>query len=116
MTETLRVFAAVGGVVLIVGMLSDAVATLIVTQGQSGLWRPTRLFYAATWRAARRTAARLPDRAGEYVLHVYPALSLLGLLVVWLAGLMIGWSLVYWGLDQHVAGTRDWGTLVYYAG
>ncbi len=34
MTETLRLVAAVGGVVLIVGMLSDAVATLIVTQGE----------------------------------------------------------------------------------
>ena len=116
MTETLRIVAAVGGVVLIVGMLSDAVATLIVTQGTSGLWRPTRLFYAATWRGARTVAARLPDRSGEYVLNVYPALSLLGLLVLWLAGLMFGWSLVYWGLDQSIGGTRDWGTLVYYAG
>jgi hypothetical protein len=116
MTDTLRIVAAVGGVVLIAGMLSDAIATLIVTQGSSGLWRPTRLFYAATWRGARTLAARLPDRAGEYVLNVYPALSLLGLLVLWLAGLMLGWSLVYWGLDQHVGGTRDWGSLVYYAG
>ena len=116
MTETLRLVATVGGVVLIVGMLSDAVATLIVTQGSSSLWRPTRLFYAATWRGARALAARLHDRSGEYVLNVYPALSLLGLLVIWLAGLMIGWSLVYWGLDQHIGGTRDWGTLVYYAG
>ena len=116
MTETLRLVATVGGVVLIVGMLSDAVATLIVTQGSSSLWRPTRLFYAATWRGARALAARLTDRSGEYVLNVYPALSLLGLLVIWLAGLMIGWSLVYWGLDQRIGGTRDWGTLVYYAG
>jgi hypothetical protein len=42
------------------------------------------------------------------VRNVYPALSLLGLLVIWLAGLMIGWSLVYWGLDQRIGGTRDW--------
>ncbi len=116
MTETLRIVATVGGVALIVGMLSDAVATLIVTQGSSGLWRPTRLFYAATWRGARALAARLSDHAGEYLLNVYPALSLLGLLVMWLAGLMIGWSLVYWGLDQRIGGTRDLGTLVYYAG
>jgi len=116
MTETLRVVAAIGGLVLIIGMLSDAVATLIVTQGNSGLWRPTRLFYAATWRVVKALAARMGDRSGEYLLNVYPALSLLGLLVLWLAGLMVGWSLVYWGLDQHVGGTRDWGTLVYYAG
>ncbi len=62
MTETLRIVAAAGGVVLIVGMLSDAIATLIVTQGSSGLWRPTRLFYAATWRGTRALAARLPAR------------------------------------------------------
>ena len=108
--------ATVGGVVLIVVMLSDAVATLIVTQGTSAPWRPARLFYAVTWRGTRALAARLPDRAGEYVLNVYPALSLLGLLVLWLAGLMVGWSLVYWGLDQRIGGSTDWGTLVYYAG
>jgi hypothetical protein len=116
MTEALRVVAAVGGVVLIVGMLSDAVATLIVTQGSSGPWRPTRLFYAATWSGTKAVAARVGERSGAYVLNVYPALSLLGLLVLWLAGLMIGWSLVYWGLEQRIGDARDWGTLVYYAG
>jgi hypothetical protein len=115
-SELVRVVAVVGGVVLIVGMLSDAVATLIVTQGSSSFWRPTRIFYTVTWRVTRAVAARLPERAGEYSLNVYPALSLLGLLVLWLAGLMVGWSLVYWGLDQRLGGTRDFGTLVYYAG
>ena len=116
MSELGRVVAAVGGVVLIVVILSDAVATLIVTQGSSGLWRPARLYYAATWRGVRSLSARVPDRAGEGVLNVYPALSLLGLLVLWLAGLMIGWSLVYWGIHQHVTGTSDFGSIVYYAG
>jgi hypothetical protein len=116
MTEATRVIALVGGIVLIVAILSDAVATLVVTQGDAGIWRPTRIFYAATWRAARALAARAPDRLGAFVLNVYPALSLLALLVLWLAGLMIGWSLVYWGADVHVAGARDWGGLVYYAG
>src|SRR6516165_6536125 len=116
MTELARVVVTLCGVVLIIVILSDAVATLIVTQGSAGLWRPTRLFYASTWRATRAVAAWLPDRVGEYALNVYPALSLLGLLVLWLAGLMVGWSLVYWGLDQRLGGTHDYGTLVYYAG
>jgi hypothetical protein len=116
MDEALRVLATLGGILLIVVMLSDAFATLIVTQGTSALWRPTRVFYAVTWRATRSVAARAGDRSGEYLLNIYPALSLLGLLVLWLAGLMIGWSLVYWGLDQRIGGTTDWGTLVYYAG
>jgi hypothetical protein len=116
MTEALRIVAVVGGAVLVVAMMSDVVATLIVTQGTSGPWRPTRLFYGTTWRGTRVLVARLSDRTGEYVLNLYPALSLLGLLVLWLAGLMIGWSLVYWGINQHVGGASDWGSLVYYAG
>jgi hypothetical protein len=115
-TEAGRVLAVLGGVVLIVAILSDAVATLVVTQGDAGIWRPTRIFYAGTWRATRAFAARAPDRLGQFVLNVYPALSLLALLVLWLAGLMIGWSLVYWGADAHVEGARDWGGFVYYAG
>jgi hypothetical protein len=116
MTEFGRIVATVGGALLIIAILSDAVATLIVTVGDSGVWRPTRLYYAVTWRAVKALASRLPDRMGEYALNVYPALSLLGLLVLWLAGLMIGWSLVYWGLNQHVEGATDYGAYVYYAG
>jgi hypothetical protein len=57
MTETLRALATIGGILLILAMLSDAFATLVVTQGTSSLWRPTRLFYAATWRGTRALAA-----------------------------------------------------------
>ena len=46
MSETLRVVAVLGGVVLVVTMLGDAVTTLIVTQGYGG-WRPARLYYAS---------------------------------------------------------------------
>ena len=114
MTE--GIIAVLGGVVLIVAILSDAVATLVVTQGAAALWRPTRIFYATTWRAVRALAARVPDRLGAFVLNVYPALSLLALLVLWLVGLLVGWSVVYWGADAHVAGAHDWGGFVYYAG
>jgi hypothetical protein len=108
--------AVAGGAVLIVVMVSDAISTLIVTQGRSSPWRPTRLWYAGTWRVTRAVAARAPARVSDAVLNFYPALSLLGLLVLWLAGLMVGWSLVYWGLGETIAGATDWGTIVYYAG
>ena len=81
MTETLRVVAAVGGVVLIVGMLSDAVATLIVTQGTQRPLAADPALLRGHVAGGEGVAARLPDRSGEYVLNVYPALSLLGLLV-----------------------------------
>lgn len=108
--------AVAGGVIVVTAVVSDAVSTLVVTQGRSGLWRPTRLWYAATWRLARAAAARLPSAAGEMVLNVYPALSLLGLLVLWLVALDVGWALVYLGLGDRVPGGSDFGNLLYYAG
>jgi hypothetical protein len=108
--------AVVGGALLVLLMVSDAVATLVVTQGRSGLWRPHRLWYGATWRATRAVAARLPARAAEAALTVYPAASLLGLLVLWLTGMMLGWALVYLGLGVRVDGSGSFGTLLYYAG
>jgi hypothetical protein len=111
-----HVLSGLAGSCIVLLVVSDAVGTLVVTQGRSGPWRPTRIWYASTWRATRAGAARLPFEAGESVLGVYPALSLLGLLVVWLAGLMLGWALLYWGIGATIAGTRNFGTIVYYSG
>jgi hypothetical protein len=106
----------VAGALLVVLIVCDAVSTLVVTQGQSGLWRPTRLWYALTWGVARTLVSRVPRRLGDGVLNLYPAVSLLGLLLVWLTGLVAGWTLIYRGLGTHPAGAHDWETLFYYAG
>jgi cbb3-type cytochrome oxidase subunit 3 len=116
MTEVVRALALVGGAALVLFMLADAIGTLIVTRARTARWRPTGLWYAATWRCARSAAALLPARGGDFVLNVYPALSLLGLLLIWLVGLVVGWATVYWGLSEHVGGQNDWVSLAYYAG
>ena len=74
------------------------------------------MWYEATWRFTRVAAAHLPSRGGDLVLNVYPALSLLGLLVVWLVGLAVGWASVYWGLAERIGGQGDWVSLAYYSG
>ncbi len=116
MTEVLRAVALVGGAALVLLMLADAIGTLVVTRGAAAAWRPTRLWYVVTWRWARTAAARLPSGGGDFVLNVYPALSLLGLLVLWLVGLAVGWTSVYWGLAERIGGQGDWVNLAYYAG
>src|SRR5215469_9111546 len=105
-----------GGSVLIALMIGDAVGTLVVTRGRAGRWRPTSLWYAVTWRTTRAVAARLPRPASDFTLNAYPALSLLGLLLVWLIGLLFGWALVYRGLGQPAGAGGDWATTVYFAG
>lgn len=111
-----QIVATAGGIGVILAVLGDAIGTLIVTRGRTGRWRPTRLWYSATWRVTRAVAARTPARLADFALNVYPALSLLGLLVVWLLGLLGGWLLVYWGIGVHPGGATDWGSLVYFAG
>jgi hypothetical protein len=111
-----RVVAVIAGTVLILVVVSDAISTLIVTQGRSAAWRPTRIWYHYTWLMTRAFALRAPSKAAEVALDSYPAVSLLGLLTVWLAALVLGWGLVYFGLDLTVQGSKGWGTLVYYAG
>jgi hypothetical protein len=106
----------IAGAALVILIVCDAVGTLVVTQGQSGAWRPTRLWYGLTWRAVRASVIRLPRRLGDGLLNVYPAVSLLGLLVVWLSGLVVGWTLIYRALGESPDGATDWGTLFYYAG
>ncbi len=97
-------------------VVSDAVGTLIVTQGRSAPWRPTRIWYASTWRLTRAVAGHLPFEPAETALGVYPAFSLLGLLVLWLTGLMFGWAVIYWGIGTTITGTHDFGTILYYSG
>ena len=112
----MRALAVVAGAILVIAMVSDAISTLVVTQGRSALWRPTRLWYFGTWRAARAFAIRAPARAADIALDVYPAASLLGLLVLWLVGLLFGWAIIYWGMHVSVDGSGSWGTLLYYSG
>lgn len=105
-----------GGAVLIALMIGDAMGTLVVTRGRAGRWRPTSLWYAITWRSTRAVAARLPRRPADFALNAYPAVSLLGLLVVWLVGLLFGWALVYRGLGEPASAGGDWATTLYFAG
>jgi cbb3-type cytochrome oxidase subunit 3 len=116
MTEVLRALALAGGAALVLLILADAIGTLIVTRARTARWRPTRLWYASTWICTRTAASRLPARGGDFVLNVYPALSLLGLLLIWLVGLGVGWATIYWGLSERVAGQGDWVSLAYYSG
>jgi hypothetical protein len=116
MHEPIRALALAAGAALVLLILSDSIATLIVTRARAARWRPTRLWYASTWGVTRTAAARLPTRGGDFVLNVYPALSLLGLLLIWLIGLAVGWATVYWGLGERVGGQGDWVSLAYYSG
>jgi hypothetical protein len=84
------------GVAFIVLALLDAFQTVISPRRATGRFRITRLFYVATWWPWSRLAAMIPNpKKRETALSFYGPLSLLLLIVVWAAGLLIGFALLF---------------------
>lgn len=105
------------GLAVVALVAVDLTATLVVTWGSAGRWRPTRWFYRWTWRAWSGFGRRMHnvDRQQAF-LAVYAPLSLLFLLGLWLTGLLLGWALVWTGLSASLPGVDDFGSAVYYSG
>jgi hypothetical protein len=112
-----QLVALVGGLLVILLVVVDAAGTLLVTQGRAGWWRPTRLLYASTWPGWRYLAHRLPDNARERFLSLYGPLSILLLFIFWLAALLVGWALLYFGVNgvAGAGGSHDFASLVYFS-
>jgi hypothetical protein len=94
-------FALVAGILCISIVLFDAFQTIILPRRATGRFRLTRLFYIATWFPWRFFARRLPNpRKRETVLSYYGPLSLIFLLVVWAAGMVLGFALIYYAIGS----------------
>ncbi|HET9441763.1 MAG TPA: potassium channel family protein, partial [Acidimicrobiales bacterium] len=107
----------VGGLALVVLMIVDLAATLVVTWGSAGAWRPTRRFYRRSWRLWSRAGRRMGNVDHQQrFLATYAPLSLLALLFMWLTGLLLGWTLVWLALRDQVTGVDDFGSALYYSG
>jgi hypothetical protein len=97
----LRIFWFCAGIVFIFVALLDAFQTVISPRRATGRFRITRLFYIATWWPWSQLASRISHpRKRETALSVYGPLSLLLLIVVWAAGIMIGFALLYFGIHS----------------
>jgi Ion channel len=108
--------AVVAGFVVVLVAASDAVSTLVTTRRRRGRHWPTQVFYRRTWRAWVAIGRRAGPELREGFLAVYGPLSLLGLLVTWVALLVAGWGLVWWGLRSAVSGVASYLDAVYFAG
>jgi hypothetical protein len=82
--------------------LLDAFQTVILPRRASGRFRLTRLFYVFTWTPWSAVASRIQHpRRRETALSFYGPLSLVFLIVAWAAALIVGFSLMYYGLGSH---------------
>jgi hypothetical protein len=98
----MRVVTMILGIVFVFGVLLDAFQTMILPRRASGRFRLTRLFYIVTWTPWAFFIKRLRDpRKQEAALSFYGPLSLIFLLVVWASGMVVGFALIYFGLNSR---------------
>jgi hypothetical protein len=97
----MRIATVIAGVFCLSVVLFDAFQTIIVPRRAMGKLRLTNLFYGLTWRPWIYFAklVRQPNKR-ESVLSYYGPMSLILLLMVWAAGLVVGFGLLYSSLGR----------------
>src|SRR5260370_40671795 len=96
----MQILAAIAGVVLIIGILTDSFESIVLPRRVSRRFRLSRFFYMVTWLAWSAIARKMrPGNRREYYLSYFVPLSLILLLIGWAAILVFPLALVHWGLD-----------------
>jgi hypothetical protein len=116
----LEILAAIVGVVLIIGILTDSFETIVLPRRVSRRFRLSRFFYMVTWAPWSAIARKMrPGNRREYFLSYYGPLSLIFLLIFWAAILIAAFALLQWGLDSPVNAPEKqatFGTYLYMSG
>lgn len=97
------ILSALFGILIIVAVLLDAFETVVLPRRVSRNFRLTAWFYRRTWIPYRRLAVRIQTPARrEAFLGYFGPLSLIILLMLWAAGLILGFALLQYGVGKHI--------------
>jgi ion channel len=99
----MRYVIAIVGFFVVAMMLWDAFEVIILPRRVTRRIRFARLFYRFTWRLRSMVAELIPlDRPRENYLSYFGPLSLLLLLTAWVTGLVAGFAMMQWGLQDRL--------------
>jgi hypothetical protein len=110
---------AILGLLLILIILWDAFETIILPRRVARWLRLTRFFYQSVWWPWRGLTRRLTsDKRREKYLGLFGPLSLIFLLGFWAAGVIFGYAIISWALDEKLKTTEivNFWTYVYISG
>ena len=104
------------GAFLFLSVLADMVNTLVTTRTSQHRWWLTQVWYRRTWKATAglAQAVRWPS-VREALLATYAPLSVLLLLVLWVAQQILGLALIWWGIGG-VEGAESFADSIYFSG
>jgi Ion channel len=116
----MHIFALIGGAALIFAILRDAFETVVLPRRVERRFRLTNFVYRRIWTPWRGIASHINSQARrEALLGYFGPLSILLLLMVWAAGLILGYALMQRGGGQHVQLSGEpitFGLLLYHSG
>jgi hypothetical protein len=113
---------ALVGLALIFVILADGFESILQPRRVTRKYRIARLYYASLYGAWRFAARRIrASRRRTAFLSTFGPLSILGIFATWVAGLIIGFALVNWGLHNPITtaggpAPRDLGEYLYLSG
>lgn len=115
--EILGILVSLG---MIVGILVESFETIVVPRRVVHRFRYARLFYRVTWRIWRRLAGWLPTVKGrEAMLSWFGPLSLLGLCLSWVIGLIFAFAVLQWSIHTALNPPQtlpNFGSYLYLSG
>jgi ion channel len=97
----MQIVTMLAGIACILAVLLDAFKTIILPRRATGRFRITRIFYILTWKPWVFLTRQVHDpRQRESVFSYYGPLSLIFLLIVWAAGMVFGFALIFYSLGS----------------
>jgi Ion channel len=91
------------GLALIAVLLWDAFETIVLPRSVGRRLRLARLYFRGTWWPWARIAGTIDsDKRRERFLAIYGPLSLMGLVMVWAAGLIFGFAMLHWAAGSRL--------------
>ena len=113
----MNLLALGGGLLLIAWVLWDAFETILLTRRVPARLRISRFVLSWLWMGWAAIGRRIGTRGRrETFLSFYALLSILGLLIVWAMGLVVGFAMLHWAEGSHLAGVIGTGGAVGVAG
>ena len=115
----MKILGLIAGILIVASILWDTFETVILPRRVNRRLRLTNFFYAAVWIPCTWVGAYIKtSRRRETFLGLFGPLSMLGLLVVWAIGLIVGFTLLLWATDSalNVGQPETVGTYLYLSG
>lgn len=120
MSPHLHITAIVFGLAIIWVVLLDAFETVVLPRRVLRNFKLTAYFYRRTWIPWRRIASHIKTTSRQQnFLGYFGPLSLILLLGVWASGLILGFSLVQYGIGGHEQLSGEpltFGKIIYHSG